>query len=205
MAKAKNPAKVITGVCRSSYMFVRELSHKFVDGVEDTKSPKTCSTGILIPKKDKKTIAAIEKAIKFAAQKKFGKEVKVKGRKFSYPLRDGDEELEDGELEGDQYKKHYFLNARSYKLPQIADDEGKRVIDNDELDEIVVSGFHYHFSITFKGFEVEGNKGVRVELNNIMYVKEGERLDGGTSAEEDFAEFANDSDDDDDEDWDDED
>lgn len=189
MAKKKNPAKVVTGVCRSSYLFVRELRHKEEDGVVDTDSPKTCGVRIIIKKSDKDTLKQIEKAVKFAAEKKFGKGVKMSGKKFQLPLHDGDEELKEGDLEGDEYKKHHYLNSRAYSLPQIADENGTRIIDPEELDSVLTSGYYFHFSVTFKGFDRKGNKGVRVELNNLMFVKEGDRLDGGANAEDDFADI----------------
>ena len=203
MAQVKNKAKVVTGVCRSSYMYILKLEHpRKKDGSEDKERIKEVRTQILIPKKDKATVAKIKKAFEFAAIKKFGKGVKLKSKKFGNPLRDGDEELKDGDKEGDHYKGHYFLNAKAYKVPQVAiDDDGEivRVIEPDELSDIVCSGFFYKFSITMKGYTNESD-GVRVELNNVMFVKEGDRLDGGTSAEDDFSGDDPDDVDDDDED-----
>jgi len=174
--------KVITEKCRSSYMFVNKLE-------EDDNNIKKCKTAILIPKKNKKTIKAIQKAIEAASQKKFGKKAVKNSSKWSYPLRDGDAELESGELEVENprdYEDHYFLSATAYKIPQLVDRTNTKVEDFEEREEMCVSGNHFKFSITFKGFEVDGNKGVRALLNNIMFWEEGERLDGGKNAEDDF-------------------
>ena len=59
-------------------------------------------------------------------------------------------------------------------------------MDQDEF----YSGCICRVSITFFGFDIDGNKGVGASLNNIMKVRDGERLDGATNAEDDFAEFA---------------
>ena len=174
--------KVITEVCRSSYMFVNKLE-------EDDNGTKKCKTAILIPKKNKRTIKAIQAAIEAASQKKFHKKAVKGSSKWSYPLRDGDAELESGELEVENphdYEGMYFLSATAYKIPQLVNNENERVEDFEEREEMCVSGNWFKFSITFKGFEVDGNKGVRALLNNIMYWKEGDRLDGGKKAEEDF-------------------
>ncbi|MCH8821309.1 DUF2815 family protein [Patescibacteria group bacterium] len=189
----QNPAKVITGKCRSTFMFTEELrpDEKYPDRAH------RCSTGILISKKDKNTIKAIEKAIKAAAIKKFGADIKVKSRKFDYPLHDGDEALEDGDRDGEEYKNHYYLNAKAYKIPGLVDTDAQKV-PFDEREEYINSGNYYYFSIVFKGFDVDGNKGVRVEINNMMFIKEGESLDGRASAEDDFSSYGGGDDDDED-------
>ena len=120
--------KVITQVCRSSYMFVNKLE-------EDDNGTKKCKTAILIPKKNKKTIKAIQAAIEAASQKKFSKKAVKNSSKWSYPLRDGDAELESGELEVENpkdYEGHYFLSATAYKIPQLVNNENERVEDFEE-------------------------------------------------------------------------
>lgn len=205
--KVKNPAKVVTGVCRSTYMFTVKLEYPREDGVEQKDEAKRCGCRVLIPKKDKKKIAAIKKAIKFAAEKKHGSGVNTDSNKFVMPLRDGDAELKTGDQSGDEYKGHYFINTKAYSVPQLAiindDDQPERVEDPDEVQELTQSGSYYKFAITFKGFAGSKANGVRAELNNILFVKEGDRLDGGSSAEDDFegsgdAEIEDDNDNDDD-------
>lgn len=180
--KGKTDTRVKTGVCRSSYMFCNRLE-------TDEHGNKKCRTAILIPKKDTKTVKAIEAAIKAAATEKFGNDINVKSRKFKYPLRDGDAELADGDITGDHMKDHYFINATGYKLPGVVDEDLNPIDDPEELEDILVSGYYFRFSITMKAFDNE-SRGVRAVLNNIMFVKEGDRLDGGVSAEDDFADFA---------------
>lgn len=174
--------KVITGPARSSYMFVRELTHP--DGDEDRQ--KTCRCQIMFPKKDKATKKKLDGAVAAAARKKFGSDVNMKAKKFKMPIRDGDEELESGDIEGDHYKGMWFFSTTGYKLPGVLDEEGERVIDADELDDICVSGYWFRFSVTARGFDND-SKGVRMLLNNLMFVKEDDRFDGSSSAEEDFS------------------
>ena len=196
MAKAMDPCKVITGKARSTMMFVTKMTNTDRDGKEVT--PFT-STGILIPKKDKKTIKNIEQAIELAAKKKSLK-VRKGSAKFHYPLQDCDAQMESGDFEPDDpkpYEGMMYLKAKSYRLPGVVDSSNSRIEDIDDLQEICVSGYFFRFSITFKAFDNE-SQGVRIELNNMMFVKEGDRLDGGASAESDFESYAIDDDDDDD-------
>lgn len=198
MAKVADPAKVITGKARSTMMFVT----KFTTTDKDGKSVDPhVSTGILIPKKDKKTIKAIEKAIEVAAKKK-GLKVRKGSTKFNYPLRDCDAEIENGDFTPDDpkpYKGMMYLKAKNWRIPGLVDASNDRIEDVDDRGEICVSGYWFRFSITFKGYSNE-SEGIRVELNNMMFVKEDDRLDGGASAESDFEDYAIDDDDDDDDD-----
>jgi len=191
--------KVITGAkCRSSYMFVNDLELR---GKKAT--TKTVKSAILIPKSDKKTIKAIREAIDAAATASFGKTFKEYSTSYNHPLRDGDKELEmreedeDGEagVEGAEYENCYFVNCTGYKVPDVVDSSASLMEDWDERKEVCTSGNYFRFSITAKGYENE-SKGVRFLLNNLMFIKEGERLDGGKKGEDDFAEYADVEDDD---------
>jgi len=195
-SSAKVTGRFITGKARSSFMRVIKLE-------EDDNGNKVCKTGIMIPKKDRKTVKALKETIQAVARQKFGNEIDIfKSKKMHNPLLDGDEAADDPEIPsvGNESRGYYLLNAKAYKLPQVVDKHNERITDIDELEEICVSGFWFRFSLTFKAFDNE-SRGVRVLLNNLMFVEEGERLDGGKSAEEDFEDFAEEGDDD--EGWDD--
>ena len=53
-------------------------------------------------------------------------------------------------------------------------------------EEEIYSGVWAIMSVTFYGYDVSGNKGIAVGLNNIMKFKDDERLGGRASAESDF-------------------
>lgn len=201
--KPGEKGRVITGKARASYMKVLKLE-------EDDNGNRICSSGILIPKSDKKTVAKIKATIQDVAKKKFGDKVDIfKSTRLRQPLHDGDDMAADPEsAAGKESEGMWVLTAKAYKVPQVVDKHNSRIDDLDELEEICISGYYFYFSITFKAFEVDTPqgkaKGVRVLLNNMMFICEGERLDGGKSAEEDFEDFAVEGDDDDEE-WDDED
>ncbi len=179
MTTKKDPTRVVTGVCRSSFMFVNQLE-------ADDNGNKKCRTQIIIKKSDKATIAKLDKAINAASMKKFGKKAAKNSRSFGYPLRDADKEIKDGTFEPADpkvYKNCYFMNTTAYKLPGLVDQDNELIEDPDERAEMAVSGFYFRFSVTMKGYDKDGNKGVRAELNNMMFIKEGERLDGGVAAD----------------------
>ena len=196
---AVNNAKVIIGSpkkpARSSFMFCRTLK-----APEDGDGPSRGTCAILFSKKDKDMYKRVEKALIAAGKKKFGDKFKLGGRKYLSPLRDGDELFEDEDYSvGEEAKGMWFLSTSCYKVPQLVDKSGQRVIDPELIEEMMSSGNYFLFSVTMKAFDNE-SKGVRAELNNVMFQKEGERLDGSASAESDFGEYAMDDDDDDDDD-----
>ena len=77
----------------------------------------------------------------------------------------------------------FFLNANSSRKPEIVNKEREAIMSNDEF----YSGCFGRASINFYAFNVSGNKGIACGLNNIQKLEDGERLAGGSSAEDDFA------------------
>lgn len=172
MSKQHPITKVITGKVRFSYAHVFEPK-----AIEEGQTPKY-SVSILIPKSDKNTLEKIEKAVEAAKQAgkaKFGGKLPPK---LKLPLRDGDQERPDDE----NYAGCYFINANSLNKPGIVDENRQEIIDRDEF----YSGCYGKASINFYAFNSAGNKGVAAGLNNLMKLEEGERLGGGSTAEQDF-------------------
>lgn len=186
MGKTNTQAtKVITGKVRFSYVNIFK-SRAFQPGQDEK-----FSICLLIPKKDKKTVADIKAAMDAAVQ--LGVSEKWGGKKpanLKLPLRDGDEERAD---EAEEYAGMYFLNANSNQKPGIIDMYKNEVLDSTE----VYSGSWGRASINFFPYNSNGNKGVAVGLNNIQKTGDGEAL-GGTraSAESDFDDDFDDDDDD---------
>lgn len=181
----KNPMKVITGKdTRWSYANVWEP--KSINGGV----PKF-SVSLIIPKSDKVTIAKIKKAIQAAY---IEGEAKLKGNSKSVPkleaiktpLRDGDLERPDDEA----YKDSYFINANSTTAPGIVDENVQPILTRSE----VYSGVYGRASINFYAFNSNGNRGIACGLNNLQKISDGEPLGSRATAEDDFAEFAEDDD-----------
>ena len=178
MTKVVNPTKVITGVSRLSYCSVTEKKATVEGGVEKY------STSIIIPKSDAATIEKINKAIE-AAYKEGEAKLRGNGKtvpalaSIHVPLRDGDVEKADDPA----YKDSYFLNASSISAVGIVDAALNPILDPNEI----YSGCYCKVSISFYAYNKNGAKGIAVGLNNIMKVKDGDRLGGKLSAEKDFA------------------
>jgi len=152
------------------------------------------SVSILVQKEDKAGIKAIQVAINTAVQKgldtnKFTK-AQISGLRL--PLRDGDEEFDNG-TRGAEYQGCFFLNSSSNNKPGVvkaqAGGSPVPIFDPDEF----FSGCYGRADVNFFPYNQAGNRGIGVGLNNLMLVKEGERLDGRQKAEDAFKDFTEES------------
>lgn len=165
--------KVVTGKVRFSY------AHVFEPTAINEGDKKKYSVAILIDKKDKTTLAKIEKAVAAATEAgkvKFGGKIPAK---LKLPLRDGDEERPDSE----EYAGKFFINASSQTKPGLVDENLDPIMDK----ELFYSGCYGRASVNFYPFNTNGNKGVACGLNNIQKLEDGDKLSGGGSSPvEDF-------------------
>ena len=166
-----NSTKVITGKVRFSYANVWQP--KSINGGDEK-----YSVSLIIPKKDKQTVAEIQAAIELAKKEgatKFGGKVPAS---LKLPMRDGDVDRPDDEA----YKGCYFVNANSKDRPGIVDQNVKPLLDQTEF----YSGCYGRASITFYAFNQNGNKGIACGLQNLQKLSDGEPLSGRSRAEDDF-------------------
>lgn len=170
----ENSTKVITGKVRFSYANVFEPT-----AMQDGQTPKY-NVSIIISKSDTKTVEAIKKAIEAAKEAGKSKIADKNGKipvNLKTPLRDGDEERPDDPA----YENSYFINANSGRKPGIVDRDLNPIMSRDDF----YSGCYGRASINFYAFNVN-SKGIACGLNNLQKLEDGERLAGGSSAEEDF-------------------
>lgn len=170
----ENSTKVITGKVRFSYANVFEPT-----AMQDGQTPKY-NVSIIISKSDTKTVEAIKKAIEAAKEAGKSKIADKNGKipvNLKTPLRDGDEERPDDPA----YENSYFINANSERKPGIVDRDLNPIMSRDDF----YSGCYGRASINFYAFSVN-SKGIACGLNNLQKLEDGERLAGGSSAEEDF-------------------
>lgn len=176
--------KVIFGPCRLSY------THLFAKYSPDGDPANgKFMTNVLIPKKEKETVKAIQQAIE--AGKKSGILAKWGGKepkKLDIALRDGDVDKEDDDV----YENHYFVNAKCNTRPGIVGKDKQPIVDEEEI----YSGVWAIVSVTFYPYEVSGNRGIACGLNNIMKFKDDDHLGGRVSADADFADLDMEDDDD---------
>ena len=163
--------------CRFSYLHCWEPDS--VNGGD----PKY-SVSAIIQKNDAKTVNAIKKAIERAKQESMSKWGGKIPPNLKTPLRDGDIDRPDDEA----YAGCYFLNANSRQAPQVVDANVQPILDQSE----VYSGCYGKISVTFYGYNSNGNRGIAAGLGNIQKLKDGESLGGRTTAADDFKTEADD-------------
>lgn len=166
----QNNTKVIVP-CRFSYLHCWEPDS--VNGGD----PKY-SVSAIIPKSDTKTVNAIKAAIEQAKRDSVSKWGGKVPANLKLPLRDGDIDRPDDEA----YAGCYFFNANSRQAPQVVDSKVQPILDQSE----VYSGCYGKISVTFYGYNSNGNRGIAAGLGNIQKLKDGESLGGRTSAADDF-------------------
>lgn len=167
--------------CRLSYANVWEPK-------ADQRGRLKYSCSLIIPKSDTRTIQAIEAAIEEAIDAGLGKfnGKRPKTSAIKTPLRDGDLERDD-----EAYADSMFLNASTTTPPQIVDARVKPILDREE----VYSGCYANVSVNFYAFSVDGNRGIAAGMGNIQKVRDGARIDGRVSAENEFSAIETDEDD----------
>lgn len=165
-----NTTKVIVP-CRFSYLHCWEPDS--VNGGD----PKY-SVSAIIPKSDTKTINAIKAAIEQAKKDSVSKWGGKVPANLKLPLRDGDIDRPDDEA----YVGCYFFNANSRQAPQVVDAKVQPILDQNE----VYSGCYGKISVTFYGYNSNGNRGIAAGLGNIQKLKDGESLGGRSNAADDF-------------------
>lgn len=118
-----------------------------------------------------------------AAIKKWGGKIP---RALANPLRDGDDK------EDEVYHDHYYLTAKCNTRPGVIDAKTKQPITNEEE---IYSGVWAYVSVNFFPYDAAGNRGIACGLNNVAKFRDDDFLGGRASAENDFADFAEDEDD----------
>lgn len=170
--KNQSTATKVIVPCRFSYLHCWEPDS--VNGGD----PKY-SVSAIVPKCDVKTVEAIKVAIEQAKKDSVSKwGGKIPGN-LKTPLRDGDIDRPDDEA----YKGCYFFNANSRQAPQVVDGKVQPIIDQSE----VYSGCYGRVSVTFYGYNSNGNRGIAAGLGNIQKLKDGEPLGGRFKASDDFS------------------
>lgn len=122
-------------------------------------------------------LTALKAAIVAAGKEKFGDKFAelVRGDpNFRLPLRT--------DVAGKGYPVgSTFFNATSKYRPQVVDGNLQEVIDQ----EIIYAGAIVYGSVTAFGYD-NVQKGVSFALNNVQFLRDGERLDNRVSASEEF-------------------
>ena len=134
-----------------------------------------------IPKNDVTALQAIKQCIVVAAVNKWGEKARdLKG--IINPMNDAEEKGKDDEI----YANTYYFNANSNNRPGVVDSNIQPVLDHEE----VYPGCIIRAAVNFYATDVGGSKRVAVGLNNVMKVRDGERIGNNNNASNDFAAYA---------------
>jgi len=177
--KKYSETNVRLGLVRFSFPYL------FKKRLNENGEPDKYSLCVIIPKADTETVKVLQDAINAAKEK--GKTEKWGGKipaKCKSPLRDGDIDREDDPA----FKNCWFFNCSSKQAPGVRVREDGVITE--ALDESeVYAGCYGAVTVNCFPYNSNGNIGVGVGLNNVVKLEEGERLAGGRSADEDFADL----------------
>ena len=166
-----------TPIFRSTYAFVFEPR-------ETQSGDMKYQICMILKKDDIKAWKSVIQAIANATAKKFGDDPNKWPKTLKCPMRDGDDERD-----GAEYEKAIFMNAGTKNKPGIVDRGMNPIITTDEF----YSGCYARASLTFYPYDTKGNKGVGTGLNNLLFWEDGDRLDGVVAADDDFADYKDES------------
>lgn len=97
---------------------------------------------------------------------------------LSLPLKDGDEQDTNAVYHG-----CWYIGSNRKTPPGLIDRNKQPIINQDDF----YSGCYGYISMNIAPYSVNGKTGIKAYLNHIMKTRDGERLDGATTAEFDFA------------------
>lgn len=178
--------KLITPVFRASFpnLFVPKA-------MQEGQTPKYSVSAVFDPStfsvKDKERWEAIKALIDTATLEKFKKKASALPGNYKQAIRDG---AEKADLEGYGEGK-VFANLSSKMKPGVVDKDG-----NDMSPDDIYPGCYMRATVSAYAYDMNGGRGVALGLQNVRFVKDGERLDSRTDAGEDFKDIEDDRDED---------
>lgn len=79
----------------------------------------------------------------------------------------------------------FFIRCFSERKPGVVDRKANIILPQD-ADELLYAGCYVQASVRPFCYDTDGNKGVSFGLQNVQWVRHGERLAGGPSAQDEF-------------------
>jgi hypothetical protein len=144
---------------------------------------------IPLPKNDAKALAALKQVMKNAAINAWGeKYAELKGVKHFVEDCDNDPKYEGDPI----YTGCQKFAAKSKKQPGCVY-ANLQEIPKDAIADAIYAGCIIRASVSAYGTDTGGSKTVAFQLNNVMFVRDGERIGGASRASDDFADFKDDS------------
>jgi len=110
------------------------------------------------------------------AEEKYGKKIP---KNFNYPWKDGNDKDEE---DYPDFQNKIVVNAKSIYQPTVVDEDVEIIINPKEF----YSGCYARASVTASCYDVDGNKGINLYLQNVQKLGDGERIGGGVEAKDEF-------------------
>lgn len=170
MAERKK-VKIKTPAFRASFMNVFKPRAAF-----EGKEPQYSVT-MLFPKTT--DLTDFKRGVRDVIVSTWGEDKTKWPKNLRTPFKDGDEK----NLQG--YKGMTVVEARSKQKPGLVDQSLQEITSPDE----VYSGCWMRATVTLYSYDVQGNKGVAVGLQNLQKVKDDEAFSGKANAKDDFEEL----------------
>lgn len=177
----KLDTKFITPPIVCSYPYLAEKG-------TDLSGREAYSLSIPLPKDDKKATAKLKEVMSNAAVNEWGAKFKdVDKAGVSHHVVPGDDE-------DPVYENTLRFSAKSQKRQPVCGyfnaDKVFVQVPQDELDDYFYPGAIIRASVSAYATDAGGRKTIAFALNNVLFVKHGERIGGGTNPNDDFGAFA---------------
>ena len=145
----------------------------FVPRAYKNKDPKYGASLVFLQGTD---LTALKRGVLAVLEDRYGAKYKdmVQKKQLKLPFRDG--------VEKDYPEGSIFINVTSVQRPGLVDRNVKPIIDQSEL----YAGCIVRASVNPFTYEAEGNKGASFGLLNMQKIRDGDRWDGRSRAEDDF-------------------
>jgi len=181
MTDEKLNTKVITPEIPCSYPNLAEPANEEYGG--------KYALSIPFPKSDEKALALLKAAMSNAAVNAWGVKYKeLKGVKTFVEDCDEDPKYDDDTM----YKGCLKFSAKGKKQPGMVYPD-MTPVEKEKIEDVFYPGAIVRASISAYATETGGGKTVAFGLNNVMFVKDGDRIGGAVPADSDFGDFKDDS------------
>lgn len=154
----------------------------------DPSGREAYSISIRLPANDKAAIAKLKEVMSNAAVNEWG--AKYKDLKKSGVTH----HVVDGDPEDPVYAGTQRFSAKSQKRQPVCGyfnaDKVFVAVPQDEIEDYFYPGAIIRASVTAYATEAGGRKTIAFALNNVLFVRHGERIGGGSNPNDDFADFA---------------
>ena len=184
MQKEKKNTKLVTPEIVCSYPNLAEPADEQYGG--------KFALSIPLPKDNKDEVEALYEVSRNAAENKWGPKAREQvGKSIKIFVQDCDEleKYKDDPV----YKGCLKFSAKATKRPGLVYSDARSAVAVEDIEEVFYPGAITRASITAYGTETGGSKVIAFGLNNVMFVRDGERIGGGSRAEDDFAEYKDES------------